>query len=122
MTRQNKGANRFRTPTFQRFSQRQRVAEALAHLHAVQRQRPDQHPVIGKCRAVMGALALCNFALVVREDIVNAAAVNVECFAQVFPRHCRTFNVPAGESFAHGLFQRMMCSGSAFSHKAKSAQ
>ena len=42
------------------------------------------------------------FALVVREDEVHAAAVDVEMLAQVLPAHGRAFAVPAGESVAPG--------------------
>ena len=50
-------------------------------------------------RAV-GAAALGNLVLVVREDEVEAAAVDVEDLAQVFRRHGRALDVPAGSPLA----------------------
>src|SRR5690606_31815524 len=50
-------------------------------------------------RRFVGAFALCDFALVVREDVIDAAAVNVEGRSQIFERHRRAFDVPAGEAF-----------------------
>src|SRR5690606_16212143 len=41
-----------------------------------------------------------DFALVMWEDVVDAAAVNVERLAQILSRHGRTLDVPAGETFA----------------------
>ncbi len=46
----------------------------------------------------MGAFALSDLALVVREDVVNAAAVNVKGGAQVLACHGRALDMPAGEA------------------------
>src|SRR5579884_859529 len=38
--------------------------------------------------------ALCDLIFVVREDIIDAACMQVEMLAKVLHGHCRTFNVP----------------------------
>ncbi len=71
------------------------VAQALAHLHAVHGQRAAQQPEAGVGLAA-GRLGLGHFTLVVREDVVDAAAVQVEGHAQVLGGHGRALDVPAG--------------------------
>ena len=46
------------------------------------------------------SLALRYLAFVMREDVVNAAGVNVERFAKILDGHGGTFYVPAREAFA----------------------
>src|SRR5262249_27592937 len=57
--------------------------------------------VIGK-RRIVGRLTLRDLAFVVREDIINAAAVNVERRAKIFARHGRAFDVPARITYTPG--------------------
>ena len=83
----------------QRIADGKRIAQALAHLDAVQRQRAGEHPVTGK-RLAIGRFALGDFTFIVRENVVDAAAVNIECMAQIFAGHRRTFDMPAGKAFA----------------------
>src|SRR5690606_40000267 len=47
---------------------------------------------------VGGATGLCNFALVVRKNIVFATGMDVELFAQITNTHRRTLDVPAREA------------------------
>src|SRR3989304_5461625 len=39
-----------------------------------------------------------------RKDVFESTAVDIQCGSQVFHRHGRTFEVPAGESFSPGAF------------------
>ena len=41
-------------------------------------------------------LALCNLVCVMREDIVNTAAMNIKVFAEIFHAYAAALNVPAG--------------------------
>ena len=58
------------------------------------------HPVARERRAAVGAAALRDLILVVREDEVDAAAVDVDGLAQMRADHRRTFDVPAGPAAA----------------------
>ena len=60
------------------------------------------HPVAGERRAFMGAAALGDLVLVVREDQVEAAAVDVDRLAEMRLDHRRAFDVPAGPAPAPG--------------------
>ena len=46
------------------------------------------------------SLALCYFVGVVRESIVNAAAMDIKVLAEIFERDCRALDVPSGISHA----------------------
>ena len=54
------------------------------------------HPHLRHALGVEGAAGLGGLVLVVREDQVDAAAVDVEGLAQVLPGHGRALDVPAG--------------------------
>src|SRR5271168_3589648 len=58
------------------------------------------NPDIGHDVAAEGAAALRDFILVMREDEVDAAAVDIEGFAQMLPAHRRAFEMPAGPATA----------------------
>jgi hypothetical protein len=60
------------------------------------------HPDIGHDGVAEGAARLGDFVFVVREDQVDAAAVDVEDFAQMLPAHGGAFDVPAGAAAAPG--------------------
>ena len=79
----------------QHVAQQLEVAQRLAHLLGVDAQHARVHPVLGEraaaCRLALGALVL-----VVREDQVPAAAVDVERQPQVLARHGGAFDMPAG--------------------------
>ncbi len=75
----------------------QRVALAFAHFGPVNRDQVVEQPVAGKL-ATVGRFALSHLALVVRKDIFQAAAVNIEGQTQIFAGHDRTLGVPAGET------------------------
>src|SRR5882672_3967331 len=68
------------------------VAERLRHLLGADLYEAVMHPDAGERRAVMGAAALRDLVLVVREDEVLAAAMDVESDAQQLLRHGRAFD------------------------------
>ena len=71
------------------------VAERLAHLLARDVQEAVVHPVLRHDGVAEGAAALRDLVLVVREDEVEAAGMDVEGLAQVLGAHRRAFDVPA---------------------------
>ena len=64
---------------------RHEIAERLRHLLAFDLQEAIMHPVIRHHRRVEGAARLGDFVLVVRENEIDAAAVDVERFAEMLP-------------------------------------
>ena len=64
----------------QQLPDREEIAKALGHLLALDLEHLVVHP--DACEAVAHAAGLGDFVLVVREDEVIAAAVDVEAFAQ----------------------------------------
>ena len=54
------------------------------------------HPVSGERRPAMRAAALRDLILVMREDEVETAAVDVDRLAKVRGNHRRAFDMPAG--------------------------
>src|SRR4051812_42846440 len=80
---------------------RHNIAEALRHLLAAGHgEETVMHPVARQRSAVMGAAALGELVLVVGEDKVEAAAVNIDCvpYPACFTHcldHRRALNVPA---------------------------
>ena len=74
------------------------VIITLTHLLARDGDHIVVHPVVDGLMT-KGSTALRYLCLVVREDEVKSAAVDVESFAQVFGAHRRAFHVPSGEAF-----------------------
>src|SRR5436190_13725223 len=71
------------------------VAERLRHLDAVDGQHLVVHPDPREGMARMRALALRNLVLVVRENEVEPAAMDVEGLAELGLAHRRAFDMPA---------------------------
>ena len=72
------------------------VAQRLAHLLAAHRYPTVVHPVAGE--SIPGGAALRDFVLVVREDQIHSAAMDVEFRPQIGAGHCRAFDMPARTS------------------------
>ena len=70
------------------------VARRLRHLHAVGEQMLPVHPVTDR-RVAIRAFGLRDLILVVREDVVDTAGVQVEALAEVLRAHRRTLDMPA---------------------------
>ena len=79
--------------------QGEEVAQALAHLLAVNEQHARVHPGVGKT-LVPGAGGLGALVLVMREGKVGAAAVNVDGRAQITVHHGGALGVPSGTALA----------------------
>src|SRR5713101_6473789 len=73
------------------------VLRGLRHLHAVREQMLPMYPVADD-RVAERALGLRDLVLVVREDVVDAARVDVEAVAEVLRAHRGTLDVPARET------------------------
>src|SRR5205823_13253738 len=69
------------------------VARGLRHLHAVGEQMLSVHPRADDTVA-QRSFGLCDLVLVVREDVVDAAGVQIETLAEVARAHRRTLDVP----------------------------
>src|SRR5205807_879841 len=78
------------------------VAERLRHLLAAEVEHAGVEPVAGEGALAEGPLRLRDLVLVVREDEVTAATVDVERLAQVAVHHGRALDVPAGAPGAPG--------------------
>jgi len=77
------------------------VIEAFAHFFPVNSNHIIVQPVAGKGNFI-GGFGLCYFAFVVGKLIFEAAAVDIEGFAEVFGAHYRAFEVPAGVAHRPG--------------------
>ena len=77
------------------------VAQGLGHLFAVDIDIAVVHPVAHVVGAV-GAAALGDLVLVVREDQILAATVDIDHVTQVLVDHGGAFDVPAGTATAPG--------------------
>ena len=75
------------------------VAIRLTHLLAVDGDHVVVHPVVDSWLA-LGCTALCNLALVVREEQVETSAMDVELIAEVLLTHSRALKMPARETLA----------------------
>src|SRR5690349_3704033 len=74
------------------------VAEALRHFLGAHVDEAVVHPEAGEGRAAMRAAALRDLILMVREDEVEAAAMDVDRLAEMRLDHRRAFDVPARAS------------------------
>ena len=77
------------------------IARRLGHFLIVHIDVTVVHPVPGKGLAGR-ALGLRNFVLMVGEDQIHAAAVNIKGLAQIFHAHRRALDMPAGATHAPG--------------------
>ena len=94
---------------FENIRHRKEVVQRLAHLLVVDRDKAVVHPIPGEAvRTAAIRLRLGNLVLMVREDQVAAAAMEIKGFAQILQRHRRTFDVPSGPSFAPRTFPRRL--------------
>ena len=79
-----------------------KLPERFGHLLAFHLQEAVVHPDLGQRMIVMGAFALGDLVLVMGKHQIDAAAMDVEGLAQIFARHGRAFDVPAGTAAAPG--------------------
>ena len=84
------------------------LPERLRHLLAAEGQHARVQPVAREVADAERALGLGDLVLVVREDQVGAAAVDVEGLAEVAVRHGRALDVPARAARAPGALPRRL--------------
>ena len=77
------------------------IAQGLAHFPVVDIQEGVMQPVMSEFHAV-ARLRLGDLILMVREDQVLAAGVDVNRLAKILAAHDRALDVPARASFAPG--------------------
>src|SRR5690242_8970491 len=84
----------------QEFGRSDDVAKALRHLFRAHVDEAVVNPEAGERRAGVSAAALRDLILVMWEDEVEPAAVDVDRLAEVALDHRRAFEVPAGPAAA----------------------
>ena len=89
-------AHGIRMESFQRVYDRHQIPQRFAHLVRAQLQQSVVHPIPGKGLGARVTFALGDLVFVVWKYQVLTAPVDVQLFPQVFQRHRRTFDVPAG--------------------------
>src|SRR3989339_371169 len=80
-----------------------KITQRFSHFLPVYSYHVVVNPVSDK-RCFICGLALRNFTLVMREDVFESPAVDIQCLSQVFHGHSRAFEVPSWESFSPGAF------------------
>src|SRR6266853_3424383 len=96
MAAEQRQANGLAWPLFHQLVHSDEIAERFRHLLARRRgEEAVMQPVARERRAAMGADALGDLVLVVREDEVEPAALDVEGLAEGLLSHRRAFDVPA---------------------------
>ncbi len=83
------------------FLQIDEIIVALAHLFAVDGNHIVMHPVFYS-RMSLCCHALRYLAFMVGEHEVHAAAMDIECIAEIFPAHGGAFEMPSGKTLAPG--------------------
>src|SRR5689334_22633738 len=92
---QQREADRFAWPLLAQVVDGDEVAERFRHLLAFHLEEPVVHPGARHEWRMEGAARLRNLVLVMRKNEIDAAAVDVEGLAQMFPRHGRALDVPS---------------------------
>lgn len=87
------------------------IALGLRHLAAFDLQEAVVHPDIRHHLGAVGATRLGDLVLVMRENQVDAAAVDVEDVAEIAPAHRRAFDVPAGSPATPGAIPARLVLG-----------
>src|SRR5204863_6101407 len=98
MRRQQQETDRLARILVKQLVHGEEVAERLAHLLAGDVEEAVVHPVLRHEGTTERRAALRNLVLVVREDQVEAAGMDVERLAQQLAAHRRAFDVPARRS------------------------
>src|SRR5207248_519980 len=82
----------------EKIAQREEVPFRFCHLFAIHEQMFAVYPEPDEWPAGDG-LALRYLVFMVWKQKIDAAAVQIECFAEIPHRHCGTFQMPAGTAF-----------------------
>src|SRR4029078_11800650 len=86
---------RITLPAFQQFMHGDEVAGRLRHLLSLDLEKAVTHPDLRYDRRAVGGPRLRDLVLMMREDEIDAAAMDVEGLAEMRRRHRRTFYMPA---------------------------
>ena len=78
------------------------VPKGLPHLLSIDGDHVVVHPVAHHGFTILRGLGLSDLTLVMREDQIHAAAVDVKLFAEILSSHGSTLCMPAREAFAPG--------------------
>lgn len=76
------------------FTNGKEIAQGFGHLHVINIQETVMHPVMCKFLVISG-FALGNFILVMREDQIFTAGMDINLFTKILLGHDRAFNMPA---------------------------
>ena len=104
MRAENKNPDGIRAVFGQDVLDGQHIAQRFAHLFFADLQKSVMHPVFDKRFLPVKAFGLGDLILMMREDQVLSAAVNIDLFAQIFHRHGGAFDMPAGPALSPGAF------------------
>src|SRR5512139_542343 len=99
MLREKEEPDDLRMPAFYDLFDGEDISKRLGHLLLVDVDEPVVDPVPGKGLSC-GGLGLGDFILMVGEDEVSSASMDVEGFTEVFLAHHGALDVPAGPSLA----------------------
>src|SRR6266403_779140 len=80
-----------------------KIPERLRHLLAIDQQMSAMEPVADEFLS-RAAFSLCDFGFVVRENVVDSTAVNVDLIAQQSGGHGAALDMPAGPATAPRAF------------------
>ena len=101
VTRKDEESDDFIREMLNDIPDRKEVTERLTHLLTVNIYESIVYPVICKCAAV-SRFTLSDLVLVVREDKILSAAMNIDRITEVLLDHCGALDMPAGSSLSPG--------------------
>src|SRR5712692_1525493 len=96
MRAQESEADHFSGCLGERLAHRDEITLRLCHFGATDGQHAVMHPISRERAPIMRADTLRDLVLVMGEDQIEPAAVNVESLTQRVLAHRRAFDVPAG--------------------------
>src|SRR5687768_18327218 len=92
-----------RVVTAKQFRKPDNIIIALPHFFPVNRDHVVMYPVTDRSYMIANG-ALRYLAFMMREQKIHAAAMNIKLSTQIFGRHGRAFNMPAGKTNTPGAF------------------
>ena len=101
MCRKHEETKNLKIILFTDVSDSKEIAGRFGHLFIINIQKCVVHPVFCK-RLVIGSLRLSDLVLMVREDQILAACMDIDLISKILLAHDRALNMPAGTSLAPG--------------------
>ena len=102
MSGNNEETQCLRLKMLQNIDNHEEITQGFGHFFIIYSNEAIVQPVVHEGMAASAALGLSNFVLVMRENQIAAAAVEVEGFTQIFHAHSGAFDVPARAAIAPG--------------------